>query len=315
MIDGLFPSCDNLKLEETKLALTRYAAIIPYFSFCPKIQHGIRALCDRSAKWYVTKYDDMSAFTKFWYDDKQDVIKLNTKIQTVKARTLEWSYEPQIFLNEYQALKQFPPKANLLEALYNLVNDFRLEEWTRFLTSTLSTQKVYESVAALYYECTLNNRQIGGFDVLGNLKLAFKIDNAFIRKLAIRISFIFKENSEYSFSESQFQLEKLNAYVLADGKEPISVLEQLIEEKNEPILRGILKELEIPYVDGLIQICLDKRQARNVEFLMRFPHELKDEKLRARVSQFPSPPRKNTTVNNTDESEPDGFYFIERRLP
>ncbi|MFN4173991.1 MAG: hypothetical protein ACK4HV_02670, partial [Parachlamydiaceae bacterium] len=153
---------------------------------------------------------------------------------------------------------------NLLEALDSLIREFNLAEWTKFLTTTIQTQRIYESVAALFYECTLIKRQIWGFDVLSNLKLAYKIDNPFIRKLAIRISFIFKENSEFSFSESRYQLDKLNAYILADGKEPITVLEPLIEEKNEPILRGILKELEIPYVDGLIQMCLDKRKDRNV---------------------------------------------------
>lgn len=314
MIDGLFPSCGNLKLEETKLALSRYAAITPLFSFCPKIQHGIKVFCQSSADWYVIKYNEMSALKRLWYDDKNDVIQLNQKIQAVKARTLEYSYEPQVFLEEYQEYKRFHPKTNLLEALACLANDFTLAEWTKFLASTVQTQRIYESIAALYYECSLVNRQIGGFDILSNLKLGFKIKNPFIQKLAIRISLIYKENSVFSFSESRYRLDQLNAYVLADGKEPITLLEQLIEEKNEPILRAVLKELEIPFVDGLIQMCLDKRQARNVEFLMRFPHELKDEKLRALVGQFPSPPRKNTTVYTVDESEPDGFYFIERRI-
>lgn len=320
MIDGLFPSGGSVKLEETKLALTRYFAILPYFSFCPHLHHGIKSFCNTSAKWYVTKYDDMFAITKLGYDNKTEIEQLNSKIQAATARTMEWSYTPQVFLTEFHALKTLPPRTNVLEALYNLVKKFNLEDWTKFLKMTIATQKVYESVAALYYECTLNNRQIGGFDVLNNLKLAFEIKSEFIRKLAIRISFIYKENSEHSFSESQFQLEKLSAYVLADGKEPITLLEQLIHEKNEIILQGILKELEIPFVDGLIQICLNKRQARNVEFLMRFPHELKDEKLRACVAQFPAPPRKNTIINTIDEFDPDlantndGFCFVERRL-
>lgn len=319
MIDGLFPACGHLQLEQTPLALARYADIITRISFCPQLHHGIKSFCNDSAKWYAEKYDDMFRVTQLWYDknygSKKEVLSLNAKIQSSTARTMEWSYKPAQLIDEFQKIKNLPPRSNLLEAISNQVNNFTLNDWPRFLRTCIATQTVYESIAALHYECTLTNRQIGGFDVFNNLKLAFEIKNPFIRKIAIKITFIYKENSEHSFSESQFQLEKLNAYVLADGKDPITLIEQLIEEKNEIILREILKELEIPYVDGLIHHCLDRRQARNVEFLMRFPHELKDDKLRALVHQFPSPPRKNTTVNTQDPTEPDGFYFIERRLP
>ncbi|MFN4174124.1 MAG: hypothetical protein ACK4HV_03350 [Parachlamydiaceae bacterium] len=131
MIDGLFPSCGNLKLEETKLALTRYSHILPLFSFCPKIHQGIKAFCDRSANWYRIKYDDMSALSRLWYDDKNEVIQLNLKIQDVKTRTIEWAYEPDVFIREYQEYKRFLPKATKLQITQETYQAFLLI-WKNF---------------------------------------------------------------------------------------------------------------------------------------------------------------------------------------
>jgi len=316
MIDGFFPR-GNIRLEETKSVLSKYAAVIPYLSFSPIILRDVKTLSQDSSKWYEFKYDEMFVWTRLSYDNKTDVLEVNRKIQSVTARSVLRVFNHELFYEELREMKHLPFSANLLEAVYNLVTGFKLDDWTRFLKMTLSTQKAYESIAALYYECTLNNHQIGGFDVLNNIKLAFQIQNRFIQKIAIRIAFIYKENSEHSFTESQLGIEfgKLNCYVLADGKEPITLIEQLTEEKNEFILKAIFKELEISCVDGLIHHFISKKHARNVEFLLKFKHTLNVDQIKGIIAQFPAPARKNTTVNTADETETEGFYFIERRLP
>lgn len=314
MIDGFFPSNGAIRLEETRGVLARYANVIPYLAFTPVIVRDIKTISDDATKWYVTKYDDMNVFRKLLFDDKKVVEDLNNKIQKTESRHVAWHYHPLNFLKELYDYKQLPPHSNSLEALESLCTNFKLEDWTRFLRMTLTTNKVYESITALYYECSLINRQLGGFDVLANLKYAFQIPNDFIKMIALRITFIYKENAEHSFSESLLgsELGRLNGYILADGKEPITLIEKLIEEENEPILRAILKEFEIKTIDGLIHSCLNNRQAKGAEFLLRFPHDIEDDKVRAIATLRLAPQRKNTTVN-TDETEL-GFYFMERNV-